>query len=194
MFKNIKYDIESVLRNDPAARNKFEVVLLYPSIHALIVHRIAHFLYRKRMFFVARFISQFSRFFTGIEIHPGATIGKGLFIDHGMGVVIGETAEVGENVVIYHQVTLGGTGKDIGKRHPTVGNNVVIGAGAKVLGPIYVGNNVKIGANSVVLRDVPDESTAVGIPAVNKVRGIDSIIEFIDINGEVKRIYNNMII
>lgn len=194
MFKNIKYDIESVFRNDPAARTKLEVVLLYPSIHALISHRMANFLYKRRMFFVARVISQVSRFITGIEIHPGATIGKGLFIDHGMGVVIGETAEVGDNVVIYHQVTLGGTGKDTGKRHPTVGNNVVIGAGAKVLGPIYIGNNVKIGANSVVLRDVPDESTAVGIPAVNKTRGIDSIIEFIDINGDIKKIYNNMVI
>lgn len=194
VFKNIKSDIESVLKNDPAARSKFEVVLLYPSIHALISHRIAHFFYKKRRFFIARFISQVSRFFTGIEIHPGASIGRGLFIDHGMGVVIGETAEVGNNVVIYHQVTLGGTGKDIGKRHPTVGNNVVIGAGAKVLGPIYIGNNVKIGANSVVLRDVPDESTAVGIPAVNKLRGIDSVIEYIDINGDIKKIYNNMII
>lgn len=194
MFKNIKYDIESVFRNDPAARSKFEVVLLYPSVHALISHRIAHFLYRKKIFFVARLISQISRFFTGIEIHPGATVGKGLFIDHGMGVVIGETAEIGDNVVIYHQVTLGGTGKDTGKRHPTIGDNVVIGAGAKVLGPICIGNNVKIGANSVVLRDVPSESTAVGIPAVNKLRGIDSVIEFIDINGEIKKIYNNMII
>ena len=170
MFDNLKSEIKSVLSNDPAARNGIEVFLLYPSIHALISHRIANFFYKKNCFFIARLISQFSRFITGIEIHPGAIIGKGLFIDHGMGVVIGETAEVGDNVVIYHGVTLGGTGKDTGKRHPTVGNNVKIGAGAKVLGPIKIGNNVRIGANSVVLRDVPDDCTAVGIPAVNKPR------------------------
>lgn len=194
MFKNIKFDIESVLRNDPAARSKFEVFLLYPSVHSLINHRIAHFFYKKNLFFIARLISQLSRFFTGIEIHPGAKIGKGLFIDHGMGVVIGETTEIGDNVVIYHQVTLGGTGKDIGKRHPTVGNNVIIGAGAKVLGPISIGDNAKIGANSVVLRDVPNDSTTVGIPAINKVRDMDGIIEVRDINGDIKKIYNNMII
>ena len=138
MFKNLKYDIQIVLKNDPAARSAFEVLLLYPSIHALINHRIAHKLYKKKHFFLARLLSQISRFFTGIEIHPGATIGKGLFIDHGMGVVIGETAEIGDDVLIYHGVTLGGTGKDTGKRHPTVGNNVVIGCGAKVLGPINI--------------------------------------------------------
>ena len=147
MFKNLKYDIQIVLKNDPAARSAFEVLLLYPSIHALINHRIAHKLYKKKHFFLARLLSQISRFFTGIEIHPGATIGKGLFIDHGMGVVIGETAEIGDDVLIYHGVTLGGTGKDTGKRHPTVGNNVVIGCGAKVLGPINIGNNVKIPTN-----------------------------------------------
>ena len=194
MFKNLKYDIQIVLKNDPAARNAFEVLLLYPSIHALINHRIAHKLYKKKHFFLARLLSQISRFFTGIEIHPGATIGKGLFIDHGMGVVIGETAEIGDDVLIYHGVTLGGTGKDTGKRHPTVGNNVVIGCGAKVLGPINIGNNVKIGANSVVLKDVPDDSTTVGIPAVNKIKGKEEIIEIIDINGNIRKIYNNMTI
>ena len=194
MFKNLKYDIQIVLKNDPAARSAFEVLLLYPSIHALINHRIAHKLYKKKHFFLARLLSQISRFFTGIEIHPGATIGKGLFIDHGMGVVIGETAEIGDDVLIYHGVTLGGTGKDTGKRHPTVGNNVVIGCGAKVLGPINIGNNVKIGANSVVLKDVPDDSTTVGIPAVNKIKGKKEIIEIIDINGNIRKIYNNMTI
>lgn len=165
MFKNLKYDINNVIKNDPAARNSLEVLLLYPSIHAIINHRIAHFFYKRKMFFIARLISQISRFITGIEIHPGAQIGKGLFIDHGMGVVIGETAEVGDNVTIYHGVTLGGTGKDKGKRHPTVGNNVIIGSGAKVLGPITIGNNAKVGANSVVLKEVPENTTAVGAPA-----------------------------
>lgn len=165
MFKKLNYDLDRVLKEDPAARSKLEVFLLYPSINALIVYRIAHKLYNKKCFFLARLLSQLARFFTGIEIHPGAKIGKGLFIDHGMGVVIGETAEVGENVTIYHGVTLGGTGKDKGKRHPTVKDNVIIGAGAKVLGPITIGNNVKVGANSVVLKDVPDNATAVGMPA-----------------------------
>lgn len=165
MFKKLNYDLDRVLKEDPAARSKLEVFLLYPSINSLIVYRIAHKLYNKKCFFLARLLSQLARFFTGIEIHPGAKIGKGLFIDHGMGVVIGETAEVGDNVTIYHGVTLGGTGKDKGKRHPTVKDNVIIGAGAKVLGPITIGNNVKIGANSVVLKDVPDNATAVGIPA-----------------------------
>src|SRR3712207_5217007 len=163
-FKVLKYDIDNVLENDPAARNRIEVLMLYPCIHALIYYRMAHFFYRKRSYFMARFISQFARFLTGIEIHPGAKIGKGLFIDHGMGVVIGETAEIGDNVMMYHGVTLGGTGKDKGKRHPTVGNNVLIGSGAKVLGPINIGDNAKIGANSVVLSDIPANCTAVGIP------------------------------
>ena len=148
MFNNLKHDLERVLENDPAARSKIEVFILYPCIHALIAYRIAHFLYNHKRFFLARLISQLSRFFTGIEIHPGAKIGKGLFIDHGMGVVIGETAEVGDDVTIYHGVTLGGTGKHKGKRHPTIGNNVLIGTGAKVLGPITIGDNAKIGANS----------------------------------------------
>ncbi|MBU5486063.1 serine O-acetyltransferase [Clostridium sp. MSJ-11] len=165
MFKNIKYDIDSIMKNDPAARNRLEVFLLYPSIHAVINHRIANFFYKRKMFFLARLVSQLSRHFTGIEIHPGAKIGKGLFIDHGMGVVIGETAEIGDNVIMYHGVTLGGTGKNKGKRHPTVGNNVTIGSGAKVLGPITLGDNSKIGANAVVLKDIPANYTAVGIPA-----------------------------
>ena len=168
MFKNLKYDIENVMKNDPATRTKLEVLLLYQSIHVLIFYRIAHGLYKIKLFFLARLISQLGRFFTGIEIHPGAKIGKGLFIDHGMGVVIGETAEIGDNVTIYHGVTLGGTGKDKGKRHPTIGNNVIIGCGAKILGPISIGDRAKIGANSVVLKDVPKGKTAVGIPAVIK--------------------------
>ncbi|EGT0014998.1 serine O-acetyltransferase EpsC [Clostridium perfringens] len=168
MFRNLKYDIENVMKNDPAARTKLEVLLLYQSIHVLIFYRIAHGLYKIKLFFLARLISQLGRFFTGIEIHPGAKIGKGLFIDHGMGVVIGETAEIGDNVTIYHGVTLGGTGKDKGKRHPTIGNNVIIGCGAKILGPISIGDRAKIGANSVVLKDVPKGKTAVGIPAVIK--------------------------
>ncbi len=168
MFKKLKYDIENVMKNDPAARTKLEVLLLYQSIHVLIFYRIAHELYKIKLFFLARLVSQLGRFFTGIEIHPGAKIGKGLFIDHGMGVVIGETAEIGDNVTIYHGVTLGGTGKDKGKRHPTVGNNVIIGCGAKILGPISIGDGAKIGANSVVLKDVPKGKTAVGIPAVIK--------------------------
>jgi len=163
-FKTIKYDINNILQNDPAARNGVEVFLLYPSVHAVISYRIAHLFYKKRLFFIARFISQFARFLTGIEIHPGATIGKGFFVDHGMGVVVGETAEVGDNVTLYHGVTLGGTGKDKGKRHPTIGNNVIIGTGAKVLGPILIGDNCRIGANSVVLKNTPSNSTVVGIP------------------------------
>lgn len=160
----IKYDIDNVVKSDPAARNGFEVFFLYPCINALIHYRISHALYGKKLFFLARVVSQFARFITGIEIHPGAKIGKGLFIDHGMGVVIGETAEVGDNVTLYHGVTLGGTGKEKGKRHPTLGNNIFVGTGAKILGPIYIGNNSKIGANSVVLKNVPNDSTVVGIP------------------------------
>ena len=189
MFKNLKYDLNKVMENDPAARSKIEVFLLYPTIHALIAYRIAHYFYTKKLFFLARFISQISRFFTGIEIHPGAKIGRGLVIDHGMGVVIGETAEIGDDVLLYHGVTLGGTGKDKGKRHPTLGNNVVIGAGAKVLGPIYIGSNSKIGANSVVLKDVPEGATAVGIPAKNiiKIKEEKSeIIEIKDYRGRKK--------
>lgn len=149
---------------DPAATSKLEVALTYSGFHAMLFYRMAHWLWKKRVPFLPRALSQFSRFITGIEIHPGATIGSGLFIDHGMGVVVGETTEIGDNVVLFQGVTLGGTGKQRGKRHPTIGSHVVVGAGAKVLGPIVVGNYVKIGANSVLLQDVPDHSTVVGIP------------------------------
>jgi len=194
LFNNLKHDLDRVLENDPAARSKLEVFILYPCIHALISYRIAHFFYRHKRFFIARLISQLSRFFTGIEIHPGATIGKGLFIDHGMGVVIGETAEIGDDVMLYHGVTLGGTGKDKGKRHPTVGDNVVIGSGAKILGPIKIGRNAKIGANAVVLRDVPEGATAVGSPARNIVRTNATIIEISNFKGIKKKIFNDMVI
>ncbi len=150
---------------DPAARSKLEVFLLYPGVHATMYHQAAHFCYCHKMKFLARTISQWSRFWTGIEIHPGAKIGRRLVIDHGMGIVIGETAEVGDDCLIYHGVTLGGTGKDQGKRHPTIGNNVLISAGAKVLGPFKVGDNSRIAANAVVLSEVPADATAVGIPA-----------------------------
>jgi serine O-acetyltransferase len=196
VFKRLNYDLERILNEDPAATSKIEVLLLYPCIHALISYRISHFLYLKKRFFLARFVSQLSRFFTGIEIHPGAKIGKGLFIDHGMGVVIGETAEVGDNVTLYHGVTLGGTGKDIGKRHPTIKDNVLIGTGAKVLGPIIVGESAKIGANAVVVKDVPAKATAIGSPAKNIVRASKAatIIEISDIKGRKKKIFNEMVI
>ena len=158
-------DAKNIAQKDPAAKGVFEVIFLYAGFHALFWHRPAHFLYRHRWFTLARLISQLSRHFTGIEIHPGAKIGNNLFIDHGMGVVIGETAEIGDNCTIYHGVTLGGTGKDTGKRHPTIGNNVLIGAGAKVLGPFKVGDGARIAANAVVLGEVPENATAVGIRA-----------------------------
>lgn len=164
MFKRIRSDIQAVFDNDPAARSWFEVIFTYSGLHAIWSHRIAHFFYRHRWYTAARAISQISRFFTGIEIHPGARIGNRLFIDHGMGVVIGETCEIGDDVVIYQGVTLGGSGKEKGKRHPTVGNNVVIGSGAKVLGSFKIGDQANIGANSVVLKEVPAGSTVVGIP------------------------------
>ena len=157
--------MSNILQRDPAARNYFEVIFLYPGLHAIVAHRYAHFFYKHKLFLPARIVSQLTRFFTGIEIHPGAKIGKGLFIDHGMGIVIGETAEIGDNCTLYQNVTLGGTGKDKGKRHPTIGNNVLIGTGAKVLGPFTVGDNSKIAANAVVLTEVPENSTAVGVPA-----------------------------
>jgi serine O-acetyltransferase len=160
----MKSDIRAVFENDPAARNTFEVVFTYSGLHALWSHRIAHWLYNRKRFALARFISQVNRFFTGIEIHPGAKIGERFFIDHGMGVVIGETCEIGNDVVLYQGVTLGGTGKEKGKRHPTIGNNVVISSGAKVLGSFTVGDNSRIGANAVVLQEVPSNSTVVGIP------------------------------
>jgi len=163
-FRDINEDIKAVLSRDPAARNGFEVLLCYPGIWALILHKPAHWLYLHDLKLIARLISQTSRFFTGIEIHPGASIGRRCFIDHGMAVVIGETTEIGEDVTIYQAVTLGGTGKDKGKRHPTIGNNVVISSGAKVLGPFKVGDHSKIGAGSVVLEEVPPNCTVVGIP------------------------------
>ena len=152
-------------QNDPAARSKLEVFLLYPGVHAVIYHRAAHWLYNHRRFFLARALSQWSRFWTGIEIHPGATIGRRLVIDHGMGIVIGETAEVGDDCILYQGVTLGGTGKDQGKRHPTLGNHVLVGSGAKVLGPMRIGSDVRIAAGAVVLKEIPDGATAVGVPA-----------------------------
>ncbi len=172
MFKRMKSDIQAVFDNDPAARSWFEVIFTYSGLHAIWNHRMAHAFYRRRWFTIARVISQTSRFFTGIEIHPGARIGNRLFIDHGMGVVIGETCEIGDDVVIYQGVTLGGSGKEKGKRHPTIGNNVVIGSGAKILGSFKIGDQSNIGANSVVLKEVPPQSTVVGIPGkVVRLRG-----------------------
>lgn len=165
MFKSLNELLGAYQRRDPAARSKLEVFLLYQGVHAVLYHRLAHWLYCHHCRFLARFVSQWSRFWTGIEIHPGAKIGKNLVIDHGMGIVIGETAEVGDDCLIYHGVTLGGTGKDQGKRHPTIGNNVLISCGAKVLGPFKVGDNARIASNAVVLSEVPADATAVGIPA-----------------------------
>lgn len=164
IFRRLHRDVEVVFERDPAANSIWEVFLCYPGFHALLLHRLAHRAYRRRLKLLARFISHFGRFLTGIEIHPGARIGEGFFIDHGMGVVIGETTEIGNNVTLYQGVTLGGTGKDKGKRHPTIGNNVVIATGAKVLGAISVGDNVKIGSGSVVLSEVPPDCTVVGVP------------------------------
>ena len=165
MFSRTVYDIKAILERDPAARNALEVALLYPGFHAVLFHRLAHMLYKCGLRFIPRLISQHSRFFTKIEIHPGATIGKGLLIDHGCGVVIGETTVIGDDCTIYQGVTLGGTGKETGKRHPTLGNNVMVGAGAKILGPFVVGDGSKIAANAVVLREVDKDSTCVGVPA-----------------------------
>ena len=164
MFKRLKEDIEVIFEQDPAARSYLEVILTYSGLHAIWSHRIAHAFYKRRFYFIARCISQISRFFTGIEIHPGAKIGRRFFIDHGMGVVIGETCEIGDNVTVYQGVTLGGTGKEKGKRHPTIKDNVLIATGAKVLGSITIGENSKIGAGSVVLKECPPNSTVVGIP------------------------------
>ncbi len=167
----VKEQIKVIRERDPAIKRNVEV-FLYPCFYALFFHRLGHWLYNKKRFFLARFVSQLSRGLTGIEIHPGAKIGKGLFIDHGMGVVIGETCEIGDNVTIYHGVTLGGTGKEHGKRHPTIGDNVMIGSGAKVLGPFKVGNNSRIAANALVLQEVPEDSTVIGNPGkVVKTRG-----------------------
>ncbi|MDQ0163549.1 serine O-acetyltransferase [Bacillus alveayuensis] len=202
MFKMLKEDIEVVFDQDPAARSYLEVILTYSGLHAVWAHRIAHAFYKRKFYFIARLISQISRFFTGIEIHPGAKIGRRFFIDHGMGVVIGETCEIGDNVTVYQGVTLGGTGKEKGKRHPTIKDNVLIATGAKVLGSITIGENSKIGAGSVVLHDVPENSTVVGIPGRVVVRnGVkvqkdlnhrdlpDPIADrFKELEGEIKRL------
>ncbi|MFT4415698.1 serine O-acetyltransferase [Fredinandcohnia humi] len=164
MFERMKEDIEVVFEQDPAARTHIEVMLTYSGLHAIWAHRVAHGLFKRKMYFLARVVSQISRFFTGIEIHPGAKIGRRFFIDHGMGVVIGETCEIGDNVTVFQGVTLGGTGKEKGKRHPTIKDNALIATGAKVLGSITIGENSKVGAGSVVLQDVPPNSTVVGIP------------------------------
>ncbi len=164
MFERVREDVQSVFHRDPAARNSLEVLISYPGVHAVLFHRLSHALWQAGFKLLARCISAFARWFTGIEIHPGATIGRRFFIDHGMGVVIGETAEVGDDVTLYHGVTLGGTTWNKGKRHPTLGNGVVVGAGAKVLGPITVGDNARVGSNAVVTKDVPPEATVVGIP------------------------------
>lgn len=174
MFRTIREQVETIFHEDPAAKSVLEIVLCYPGFHAILAHRLSHRLYRGGFTLAARFLSQISRFFTGIEIHPGAKIGKRFFIDHGMGVVIGETAEIGDDVLLYQGVTLGGTGKERGKRHPTVGNDVVIGTGAKVLGNIKIGDGARIGAGSVVVSPVPDHSTVVGVPGrVVRKRGVD---------------------
>jgi serine O-acetyltransferase len=165
LFNALREDIASIRERDPAARSGFEVFFLYSGLHAVIYYRISHWLFTHHRFILARWVSQHAKFKTGIEIHPGAKIGKGLFIDHGTGVVIGETTEIGDYCTLYQGVTLGGTGKDKGKRHPTLGNNVMVGSGAKILGPLKVGDNAKIGANALVLSDVPANATAVGVPA-----------------------------
>jgi serine O-acetyltransferase len=164
MFATIREQFDTVFKRDPAARSVLEIVLCYPGFHAVLIHRLSHGIYKRGWFTLARVISQFSRALTGIEIHPGATIGRRFFIDHGMGIVIGETSEIGDDVLMYQNVTLGGTGKEAGKRHPTIGNEVVIGTGAKILGNIRIGDHVKVGAGSVVVRSVPNHSTVVGVP------------------------------
>ena len=184
MFKDLRETIAAYKARDPAARSSLEILLLYPGVSATMSHKRAHWCYKHNLKFLARMISQLNRFFTGIEIHPGAKIGRRLVIDHGMGIVIGETAEVGDDVLLYQGVTLGGTGKDVGKRHPTIGNNVLIGSGAKVLGPFTVGSNSRIAANAVVLREIPPDSTAVGVPArVVRIAG-----KKVDFAGEVDQI------
>lgn len=170
LIRSLRNDVHSVLERDPAARNAMEVMLLYPGLHALWGYRVSHWLWKRRLKLLGRWVSQLTRDLTGIEIHPGATIGSGFFIDHGMGVVIGETAEVGEDVTLYHGVTLGGTSLNKGKRHPTIGDRVVIGAGAKVLGAITIGEDTRIGANAVVVKSVPANSVVVGVPGQNIAR------------------------
>ncbi len=165
MLDRLRADIRAVKERDPAARNSLEILLLYSGLHAIMLHRPAYWLYHHKHFFLARFLSQYAKFRTGVEIHPGAKIGTGVFIDHGCGIVIGETAEVGDGCTLYQGVTLGGTGKDTGKRHPTLGRNVTVGSGAKVLGPFRIGDNSKIAAGAVVLKEIPPNATAVGVPA-----------------------------
>lgn len=165
MFDNIRHDISVILARDPAAKSKFDALISYPGVHALIFYRMAHWAWENGFFTLGRFISHFGRFFSGIEIHPGAKIGCGVFFDHGMGIVIGETAEVGDNVTLYQGVTLGGTSLDGGKRHPTLEDNVIVGAGAKILGPITIGKNARVGSNAVVVKSVMENATVVGIPA-----------------------------
>jgi serine O-acetyltransferase len=178
MFRAIKEQIDTIFREDPAAKSVLEIILCYPGLHAILLHRLAHRLYGWRVPLAPRLVSQIGRFLTGIEIHPGATIGRRFFIDHGMGVVIGETTEIGDDVLLYQGATLGGTGNEKGKRHPTLGNHVVVGSGAKVLGNIRIGDNVKIGAGSVVVHPVPDNSTVVGIPGrVVRTRTEDGVLE-----------------
>ena len=172
MFKRLSETLAAYQARDPAARSKLEIFLLYPGVHAILFHRVSHWLYRHRLFFLARLNSQIARHITGIEIHPGARIGRRFVIDHGMGIVIGETTEIGDDVLLYHGVTLGGTGKDQGKRHPTIGNGVMIACGAKVLGPFKVGDGARIASNAVVLSEIPAEATAVGVPArVGRIAG-----------------------
>lgn len=184
MFDYTRADIKFIMENDPAARNKIEVFLLYPSVHALMMYRVSNLFYNKKSYFVARLISQFARFLTGIEIHPGAKIGKGMLIDHGSGVVIGETSIIGDRVTIYQGATIGATGNEKEfKRHPTLGDDIVVGSGAKILGPINIGNNCKIGANSVVLIDMKENSTAVGVPA-----RIKSNINNYNLNSNIKHL------
>lgn len=198
MFETMKSDLDAVMERDPAARNRLEVFFLYSGYKAVRSHRRANWFFRHNMKFIARFISQCSRHKTGIEIHPGATIGKGLFIDHGMGVVIGETTEIGENCTLYQGVTLGGTGKDTGKRHPTLGNNVLVGCGARVLGPFKVGDNARIAAGAVVLNEIPPDSTAVGVPAqVVKMHGeridiLDQIHYTNPVTQQIQRLNNEI--
>ena len=198
MFETMKSDLDAVMERDPAARNRLEVFFLYSGYKAVRSHRRANWFFRHNMKFIARFISQRSRHKTGIEIHPGATIGKGLFIDHGMGVVIGETTEIGENCTLYQGVTLGGTGKDTGKRHPTLGNNVLVGCGERVLGPFKVGDNARIAAGAVVLNEIPPDSTAVGVPAqVVKMHGeridiLDQIHYTNPVTQQIQRLNNEI--
>lgn len=184
-WEHIKSDIDSVKKRDPAARSALEILLTYSGLHAVMMYRVSHWFYTRKLYTVARCISQLARLLTGIEIHPGAKIGKGFFIDHGSGVVIGETTEIGDNCLVYQGVTLGGTGKDKGKRHPTLGNNVMVGAGARVLGPFKVGDNSKIAANAVVLEEVPPNCTAVGVPARIVRRGGKKV----DVCGELDQIH-----